>query len=171
MGYEIAGGLGVKMADPARAVAVLVGDGSYPMMNSEVATSVAAGLPLIVVLADNRGFGCIHRLQGATAGEPHNNLLADSFPVDTRVDFVAHARALGADAMRVADLAALEAAVATARRAARTTVLVIETDPSRGTVAGGAWWNVPVAAVSQDARVRAAHDAWRRAVDDGGEGG
>ncbi|MGH8251733.1 MAG: 3D-(3,5/4)-trihydroxycyclohexane-1,2-dione acylhydrolase (decyclizing), partial [Steroidobacteraceae bacterium] len=79
MGYEIAGGLGVKMAQPERDVAVLVGDGSYLMMNSEIATSVAGGFPLIVVLADNRGYGCIHRLQRATAGKTHNNLLQDSF--------------------------------------------------------------------------------------------
>ena len=117
MGYEIAGGLGVKMADPDRTVAVLVGDGSYLMMNSEIATSVASGHPLLIVLCDNRGFGCIHRLQRATAGETHNNLWKESFPAEAPVDFVAHARALGADAMTVADVAALEAAVATARNA------------------------------------------------------
>ncbi len=167
MGYEIAGGLGVKMADPARTVAVLVGDGSYLMMNSELATSVASGHPLLVVLCDNRGFGCIHRLQRATAGEPYNNLWKDSFASEAPIDFVAHARALGADAERVADVAALEAAVAKAKGAARTTVLVIETDPQSGTAAGGAWWNVPVAEVSEDARVRAARDAWRRALDEG----
>ncbi|HET8691459.1 MAG TPA: 3D-(3,5/4)-trihydroxycyclohexane-1,2-dione acylhydrolase (decyclizing) [Steroidobacteraceae bacterium] len=170
MGYEIAGGLGVKMADPARTVAVLVGDGSYLMMNSEIATSVASGNPLLVVLADNRGFGCIHRLQRATAGATHNNLLPDSFPADTRVDFVAHAKALGAEAMQVAGVAELEAAVAKAKSAARTTVIVIETDPQAGTAAGGAWWNVPVAEVSPDARVREAHAAWRRAVDEDPEG-
>ncbi|MGH8243362.1 MAG: 3D-(3,5/4)-trihydroxycyclohexane-1,2-dione acylhydrolase (decyclizing) [Steroidobacteraceae bacterium] len=170
MGYEIAGGLGVKMAEPGRTVAVLVGDGSYLMMNSEIATSVAGGHPLLVVLADNRGFGCIHRLQRATAGEAHNNLLKESFPAGTRVDFVAHARALGADAQKIEDLAALEGAVAKARGATRTTVLVIETDPESGTAAGGAWWNVPVAEVSSDARVREAREAWRRAIrEDGGE--
>jgi 3D-(3,5/4)-trihydroxycyclohexane-1,2-dione acylhydrolase (decyclizing) len=168
MGYEIAGGLGVKMADPARTVAVLVGDGSYLMMNSEIATSVAGKHPLLIVLCDNRGFGCIHRLQRATAGEPHNNLLGDSFSSPVPVDFVAHARALGAESAKVENLSALEAAVAKARGAARTTVLVIETDPQRGTDAGGAWWNVPVAEVSDDPRVRAAHAAWRRAVDDDG---
>jgi 3D-(3,5/4)-trihydroxycyclohexane-1,2-dione acylhydrolase (decyclizing) len=89
--------------------------------------------------------------------------------VDARVDFVAHARALGADAIKVDDVGALEAAVAKAKRAARTTVIVIETDPVRGTAAGGAWWNVPVAEVSGDARVRAAREAWRRAVDGGGD--
>jgi len=167
MGYEIAGGLGVKMADPARTVAVLVGDGSYLMMNSELATSVASGHPLLVVLCDNRGFGCIHRLQRATAGETHNNLWKDSFAAEAPIDFVAHARALGADAAKVADVPALEAAVAKAKGAPRTTVLVIETDPQSGTAAGGAWWNVPVAEVSEDARVRAARDAWRRALDEG----
>ena len=169
MGYEIAGGLGVKMADPARTVAVLVGDGSYLMMNSELATSVAAGLPLLVVLCDNRGFGCIHRLQRATAGEAHNNLWKDSFPAESPVDFVAHARSLGADAEKVADVAALEAAVTRAKSAQRTTVLVIDTDPQTGTAAGGAWWNVPVAEASEDPRVRDAHAAWRRAVDEEGK--
>jgi 3D-(3,5/4)-trihydroxycyclohexane-1,2-dione acylhydrolase (decyclizing) len=166
MGYEIAGGLGVKMADPKRTVAVLVGDGSYLMMNSEIATSVAGEHPLLVVLADNRGYGCIHRLQRATAGATHNNLLKDSFAADAPVDFVAHARALGAEALKVAGVAELEAAVAKAKTAARTTVIVIETDPQGGTAAGGAWWNVPVAEVSPDGRVREAHAAWRRAVDE-----
>ena len=148
---------------------VLVGDGSYLMMNSEIATSVASGYPLLVVLCDNRGFGCIHRLQRATAGETHNNLWKESFPAEIPVDFVAHARALGADAVPAPDIAALEAAVTKARNATRTTVIVIETDPQSATDAGGAWWNVPVAEVSADARVRAAREAWRRAVDDDGD--
>jgi 3D-(3,5/4)-trihydroxycyclohexane-1,2-dione acylhydrolase (decyclizing) len=169
MGYEIAGGLGVKMADPARTVAVLVGDGSYLMMNSEIATSVASGYPLLIVLCDNRGYGCIHRLQRATAGEAHNNLWKDSFPVEVAIDFVAHARALGADARHATGVAELEAAVAAAKSATRTTVIVIETDPEKGTAAGGAWWNVPVAEVSEDARVRAARDAWRRAAEERGD--
>ena len=69
MGYEIAGGLGVKMAFPDREVIVVVGDGSYLMMNSEIATSVSLGLKLTIVVLDNRGFGCINRLQRATGGE------------------------------------------------------------------------------------------------------
>ncbi|MEX2149156.1 MAG: 3D-(3,5/4)-trihydroxycyclohexane-1,2-dione acylhydrolase (decyclizing) [Steroidobacteraceae bacterium] len=171
MGYEIAGGLGVKMAFPDRVVAILVGDGSYLMMNSEIATAVAGRHPLLIVVADNRGYGCIHRLQGATAGTTHNNLLADSFPdapEGSGVDFVAHARSLGAIAEKAGDISALEAAVKRACDSARTTVIVIETDPQSGTTAGGAWWNVPVAEVSDDPRVRAAHAAWRQAVDDGG---
>ena len=83
------------------------------------------------------------------------------------MDFVAHARALGADAEKADDLAALEAAVARARDSRRTTVIVIETDPQSSTAAGGAWWNVPVAEVSADPAVREAHAAWRRAVDEG----
>ena len=78
MGYEIAGGLGVKMAEPDREVVVMVGDGSYLMMNSELATSVMLGRKLIVVLLDNRGYGCINRLQQATGSAGFNNLLADS---------------------------------------------------------------------------------------------
>jgi 3D-(3,5/4)-trihydroxycyclohexane-1,2-dione acylhydrolase (decyclizing) len=78
MGYEIAGGLGVKMAAPGREVVVMVGDGSYLMMNSELATSVMLGLKLVVVLLDNRGYGCINRLQHATGGAGFNNLLADA---------------------------------------------------------------------------------------------
>jgi 3D-(3,5/4)-trihydroxycyclohexane-1,2-dione acylhydrolase (decyclizing) len=173
MGYEIAGGLGVKMALPDRAVAVLVGDGSYLIMNSEIATAVAARHPLLIVVADNRGYGCIHRLQGATAGTTYNNLLADSFPDATdgnRIDFVAHARSLGAVSEKAESIAALEAALTRARDSGRTTVIVVETDPQSGTTAGGAWWNVPVAEVSTDPRVRDAHAAWRKAVD-AGDGG
>ncbi len=86
MGYEIAGGLGVKMADPAREVVVMVGDGSYLMMNSEIATSVMLGLKLTIVVLDNRGFGCINRLQRATGGESFNNLLRAHAPRDAARD-------------------------------------------------------------------------------------
>jgi 3D-(3,5/4)-trihydroxycyclohexane-1,2-dione acylhydrolase (decyclizing) len=143
------------------------------MMNSEIATAVAARHPLLIVVADNRGYGCIHRLQGATAGTTYNNLLADSFPDATdgnRIDFVAHARSLGAVSEKAESIAALEAALTRARDSGRTTVIVVETDPQSGTTAGGAWWNVPVAEVSTDPRVRDAHAAWRKAVD-AGDGG
>src|SRR6185369_3925116 len=78
MGYEIAGAVGVKMAEPEREVHVLVGDGSYLMMNSELATAVMLGLKLIVTVLDNRGFGCIHLLQKSVGGAPFNNLLPQS---------------------------------------------------------------------------------------------
>jgi 3D-(3,5/4)-trihydroxycyclohexane-1,2-dione acylhydrolase (decyclizing) len=139
-------------------VVVLVGDGSYLMLNSEIATSVALGVKLTIVLLDNRGFGCIHRLQTATGGAAFNNLL-DGAP---QVDFVAHARSLGAEAVRCADVAALEAALPRAFAGKRTTVLVIETDPTRGTAEGGAWWDVPVTEVPRDDAQRVARAGWER---------
>ncbi len=157
MGYEIAGGLGAKLAAPDREVVVLVGDGSYLMMNSEIATSVALGAKLTIVLLDNRGFGCISRLQQATGGAAFNNLLDDATP---RIDFAAHARSLGAEARHLDGIAALEAAMPDALAAARTTVLVIETDPARGTEAGGAWWDVPVTDTPRDRAQRRARSAW-----------
>ncbi|MBP0651491.1 3D-(3,5/4)-trihydroxycyclohexane-1,2-dione acylhydrolase (decyclizing), partial [Mycobacterium tuberculosis] len=78
MGYEIAGGIGIKLAEPEREVFVVIGDGSYLMANSELASAVALGLKLTGVLLDNRGFGCINRLQKATGGAPFNNLWADT---------------------------------------------------------------------------------------------
>jgi 3D-(3,5/4)-trihydroxycyclohexane-1,2-dione acylhydrolase (decyclizing) len=110
MGYEIAGGLGVKMAKPDREVVVMVGDGSYLMMNSEIATSVMLGLKLTIVVLDNRGFGCINRLQRACGGESFNNLLEHAYhDVLPDIDFAAHAASLGAHAEKVASLAELEA--------------------------------------------------------------
>ncbi|HEY1930599.1 MAG TPA: 3D-(3,5/4)-trihydroxycyclohexane-1,2-dione acylhydrolase (decyclizing) [Acetobacteraceae bacterium] len=156
MGYEIAGGLGVKLAAPDREVFVLVGDGSYLMLNSEIASSVALGLKLIIVVLDNGGFGCISRLQRATGGAPFNNL-ADA---PGAVDFRAHAESLGAIAEKVAGLAELEAALARALAATRTSVVVIETDPSVGTEAGGHWWDVAVPEVSDRAEVRNARAAY-----------
>jgi len=157
MGYEIAGGLGVKMAEPDREVVVMVGDGSYLMLNSEIATSVMLGRKLSIVVLDNRGFGCINRLQQATGGAAFNNLLADTrherLP---EIDFAAHARALGAVAEKVAGLAELPAALARARAAERTHVVVIDTEARTTTDAGGAWWDVAVPEVSQRAQVETA---------------
>src|SRR5215469_9831088 len=152
MGYEIAGGLGVKLVDPGHEVVVMVGDGSYLMLNSEIATSVMLGLKLVIVVLDNRGFGCINRLQKATGGAPFNNLLTDPIPVD----FAAHAAALGAQSEKVPDVGALSAALERARAATRTYVIVIDTDPQAATDAGGAWWDVAVAEVSERDAVRAA---------------
>jgi 3D-(3,5/4)-trihydroxycyclohexane-1,2-dione acylhydrolase (decyclizing) len=157
MGYEIAGGLGVKMADPAREVVVMVGDGSYLMLNSELATSVMLGMKLIVVLLDNRGFGCINRLQHSTGGRPFNNLLADSRHTTLPdIDFVAHAKSLGAIAEKAGDIAELEAAIDRARDADRTSVIVIDTDPALSSEVGGHWWDVAVPEISSRAEVAAA---------------
>ena len=166
MGYEIAGGLGVKMACPDRDVIVLVGDGSYLMMNSEIATSVMLGIKLTIVVLDNRGFACINRLQRATGGESFNNLLVDTkHSALPDIDFRAHAESLGALATRVDNLSELEAALQQARKAERTNVIVINTDPMIATEAGGHWWDVAVPEVSDRAEVRAAradYDAARK---------
>ena len=164
MGYEIAGGLGVKMAEPGREVVVMVGDGSYLMMNSELATSVMLGRKLIVVLLDNRGYGCINRLQQATGSPGFNNLLADArHEVLADIDFTAHARSLGALSEKVQTLGELAAALGRARTADRSYVVVIDTDPLKTTEAGGWWWDVAVPEVSDRPEVNAA----RRAYEDG----
>ena len=160
MGYEIAGGLGVKLAHPKREVCVLVGDGSYLMLNSEIATSVALGAKLTIVVLDNRGFGCIERLQNATGGASFNNLLSDAAP---RVDFAAHARSLGAQAEKVDGLAALGNALQKALRAKQTSVVVIDTDPRRGTTEGGTWWDVAVTDVPRNSPQQKARAAYQRA--------
>lgn len=153
MGYEIAGGLGVKMADPSREVFVLVGDGSYLMLSSEIATSVALALKLTIVVLDNRGFGCINRLQRSVGGESFNNLLPPETP---RVDFAAHAASLSAHAEKVGSISELDAALKRARDRIKTSVIVIDTDPIASTQEGGAWWDVPVPEVSPREEARAA---------------
>lgn len=161
MGYEIAGGLGVKLACPEREVIVMVGDGSYLMLNSEIATAVALGLRLIIVLLDNRGFGCINRLQQSCGSPSFNNLLDDGSQPAPAIDFVAHAAALGARSERVDSLEQLGAALERAYAAALTSVIVIQTDPAASTGAGGAWWDVPVPEVSASPEVRAAYQRYR----------
>jgi 3D-(3,5/4)-trihydroxycyclohexane-1,2-dione acylhydrolase (decyclizing) len=136
-------------------VFVLVGDGSYLMLNSEIATAVRLGVKLTIVLLDNGGFGCIERLQQATGNASFNNLLGGA---SGGPDFAAHARALGAEAVKVPDLAALAQELTHSRAQQHTTVLVIETDPAASTAAGGCWWDVPVPAVSARAEVRAARE-------------
>jgi 3D-(3,5/4)-trihydroxycyclohexane-1,2-dione acylhydrolase (decyclizing) len=155
MGYEIAGGLGVKLARPDREVIVLVGDGSYLMMNSEIATSVMLGVKLTIVLLDNGGYGCIDRLQRATGGEAFNNLLADC-GAPPAIDFRAHAASLGAQAEQAVGIAELESALRRALAADRTSVVVLRTDPRIATAAGGHWWDVGVPEVSQRTEVNAA---------------
>jgi 3D-(3,5/4)-trihydroxycyclohexane-1,2-dione acylhydrolase (decyclizing) len=159
MGYEIAGGLGAKLAHPKREVCVMVGDGSYLMMNSEIATSVALGAKLTIVVLDNRGFGCIQRLQAATGGASFNNLLDDAAP---RVDFVAHARSLGAQAEQV-EMKDLKAALQRALRSRKTSVVVIDTDARRGTAEGGAWWEVAVTDAPKTSAQKSARAAYERA--------
>jgi 3D-(3,5/4)-trihydroxycyclohexane-1,2-dione acylhydrolase (decyclizing) len=164
MGYEIAGGIGVKMADPAREVIVMVGDGSYLMANSEIATSVMLGQKLTIVVLDNRGFGCINRLQRATGGESFNNLLQhtrhETLP---DIDFAAHAESLGAIAVKVKGIGELEEAVKAAMGHDRTSVVVIDTDPLESTDAGGHWWDVAVPEISVRKEVEKARADYEKA--------
>jgi len=153
----------VKMALPKREVIVMVGDGSYLMLNSEIATSVMLGIKLLIVVQDNRGYGCIHRLQRATGGAGFNNLFDDCVQGPQgapAIDFAAHAASLGALSRHVGSIAEFEDAMQWARGTDRTTVVVIDTDPLRSTEAGGWWWEVGVPEVSDSAPVQAARSAY-----------
>ncbi len=165
MGYEIAGGLGAKMALPEREIVVMVGDGSYMMLNSELATSVMLGHKIIVIVLDNRGFACINRLQSATGGANFNNLLDESrHAVSSAIDFAAHAASMGAIAEKVGSIDELEKAVTGARAADRSYCIVIDTDPVATTDAGGHWWDVAVPEVSDREQARAARAQYQAAV-------
>jgi 3D-(3,5/4)-trihydroxycyclohexane-1,2-dione acylhydrolase (decyclizing) len=161
MGYEIAGAMGIKMAKPDRHIICMIGDGSYMMANSELATAVMMGIPFTVVLTDNRGFGCINRLQKATGGAPFNNLLQDAYHVNpSDIDFAAHARSMGAIVVKAGTIAEVEAAMTASKSATIPTVIVIDTDPMPGTGAGGTWWEVAVPEVSDRKEVNEARKAY-----------
>ncbi len=163
MGYEIPGAIGVKMAEPEREVICFTGDGTYMMANSELATAVMMGVDFTLIVTDNRGFGCINRLQMATGGAEFNNLLDHTVhEVPSAIDFVKHAEAMGARAVKVRDVAGLEAALA-ARKGRGVEVIVVETDPYPSTEAGGAWWDVAVPEVSERDEVRKARAAYEAA--------
>jgi 3D-(3,5/4)-trihydroxycyclohexane-1,2-dione acylhydrolase (decyclizing) len=133
------------------------------MMNSELATSVMLGQKIILVILDNRGYGCIDRLQMATGSESFNNLLDTARHAEpSRIDFTAHAAAMGATAEKVGSIAELEQAMARARASSRSYAIVIDTDPLTVTEAGGHWWDVAVPEVStrpQVAEARAGYEA------------
>jgi 3D-(3,5/4)-trihydroxycyclohexane-1,2-dione acylhydrolase (decyclizing) len=171
MGYEIAGGLGVKLATPGAEVYVIVGDGSYLMLSAEIATSIQEGQKLTIVLLDNHGFQCIKNLSAACGGDnPFNGfrmretatgrLTGEFLPID----FAANAASLGADTLLAHSPAELEAALAEARGHSRTTVIVTEVDPSIGVPGYDSWWDVPVAAVSPSARVQEAFRTYQQHV-------
>jgi len=164
MGYEIAGGIGVKMAMPHAEVIVMVGDGSYMMLNSELATSRLLGLKVIVVLLDNRGYGCIERLQLKSGSASFNNMLDDCVPeggAPSKIDFAMHARSMGVDAVHVRDVNELKTAMVSAREARTTQVIVIDTTHTRITEEGGCWWDVGIPEVSTRGEVRDAYARYR----------
>ncbi|MFS8180614.1 3D-(3,5/4)-trihydroxycyclohexane-1,2-dione acylhydrolase (decyclizing) [Pseudovibrio denitrificans] len=165
MGYEIAGGLGVKMAKPENEVVVMVGDGSYMMMNSELATSVMLGHKIIVVLLDNRGYGCINRLQMATGGDNFNNLLDDAYHVEpSNIDFAAHAGAMGATSEHVKSIEELGEALERAKVSTKSYCIVIDTDPLPTMPEGGHWWDVAVPEVSKRKEVNEARKGYESAL-------
>ena len=165
MGYEIAGGLGIKMADPDREVYVLVGDGSYLMMAQEIVTSIQEGYKLNVIVVDNHGFSSIGGLSRSCGSggfgteyryRRNGELAGETLPID----FVANASSLGAVAVRAKTREELAEAVVTMRSHPRTSVVVIEVDIDQRVPGYESWWDVPIAEVSQMESVRAAHAAY-----------
>src|SRR6266481_3096443 len=176
MGYEIAGGLGVKMARPDREIIVMVGDGSYLMLNSEIVTSIQEGLKLTIVLVDNHGFSSIGSLsrslgtdgfgtqyryrQNGSLGLDSDNPTAPLLPVD----LAANAESLGATVIRCRTIAELRAGLEAAKGEDTTVVLAIEVDRYEGVPDYDSWWDVPVAEVSEVESVREARRAYEQAV-------
>ncbi|MGO6722648.1 3D-(3,5/4)-trihydroxycyclohexane-1,2-dione acylhydrolase (decyclizing) [Rhizobium leguminosarum bv. viciae] len=157
MGYEVAGAMGIKLARPDKEVICFVGDGSYMMANSELATAVMRRVPFTVVLTDNRGYGCINRLQVECGGAEFNNMYKDcNVDVQPEIDFVAHAASMGAHAEKIGSIAELEARIVAARERNIPSVLVIDTDAVPGTDAGGHWWDVAVPQVGGPERLEQA---------------
>lgn len=171
MGYEIAGGLGVKMADPSREVYVMVGDGSYLMMSSEIATAIQENIKLTIIVFDNHGFSSIGGLSqslgsggfGTDYRCRHSETgMLEGDPVP--VDFVANAASLGAHALRATTREDLQRALDEARGKDRTTVIVVEVDKEMRVPSYESWWDVPVAEVSEMESVQRARDAYEKAV-------
>jgi 3D-(3,5/4)-trihydroxycyclohexane-1,2-dione acylhydrolase (decyclizing) len=168
MGYEIAGGIGVAMAEPDRHVFVMVGDGSYLMLSAEIATARQEGIELTIVLLDNHGFRCIRNLSGVCGGDNGFNDFRIRDPgtgaLDGPVlpiDFAANAASLGAEVRTAHDPAQLADALASAReKRGGPFVIVVETAPEPAVPGYDSWWDVPVAEVSESARVRAARDRY-----------
>lgn len=173
MGYEIAGGIGVKLADPSREVYVMVGDASYLMMSSEIVTSIQEALKLTIVVIDNHGFSSISGLSESIGSQGFGTHYRYRDPatgqLDGRllpIDFAANAKSLGALALQATDIPSLEEALAEAKQADRTAVIVIEADLDRRVGGYESWWDVPVAEVSQDPLVVEARKLYEAARKD-----
>lgn len=157
MGYEIAGAMGIKMAQPERDVICFTGDGTYMMANSEMATAAMMGIAFTVVVTDNRGYGCINRLQLGCGGAEFNNLLDHAIGGEnSNIDFAKHAEAMGATSLKVGSIAELEEALSKRSAAKGPYVIVIDTDPYLSTEPGGTWWDVGVPEVSEREEVNEA---------------
>ncbi len=172
MGYEIAGGLGIKMADPGREVYVLVGDGSYLMLSNEIVTSLQEGYKLTVVLMDNQGFKSIGSLSrslgqsgfGTRYVYPANGGLPSDAQGDAvqvlPVDLAMNARSLGAHVIECQSYDDVVAALEAAKEIDHTTVIYVQNDRYMGVPGYESWWDVPVAEVSQLDSVNAAREEW-----------
>jgi len=171
MGYEIAGGLGIKMADPDREVYVLVGDGSYLMLSADIITSVQEGYKLTVVLMDNQGYKSIGSLSrslgqsgfGTRYVYPKDGGLPDDDAKKVQplpVDLAANARSLGAHVIECSSYDDFTAALKTAKEIDRTVVIYIQNDRYVGVPGYESWWDVPVAEVSERDSVRAVREEW-----------
>jgi 3D-(3,5/4)-trihydroxycyclohexane-1,2-dione acylhydrolase (decyclizing) len=157
MGYEIPGGMGVKLAAPERDVYVLVGDGSYLMLPGELVTAVEQDVKLTIVLVDNSGYASIGALSRSLGTEGFGTAL------DAGVDLAANAESLGARVVRAESLVELRDALEEAKSASGVTVIAVKTDRTRGVPGYESWWDVPVAEVSEAAGVRVAREEYERA--------
>ena len=167
MGYEIAGGWGARIAqaegEPDSDTIVFTGDGSYMLMNSDVYSSVLTGKKMIICVLDNGGFAVINKLQNNTGNESFNNLIADTPTAvnQVRVDFEAHARSMGANAETVSNPAEMAEAFKRAKVADTTSVIVMNVDPYEGwTTEGHTWWEVGTPHITDNKKVRDAHEDW-----------
>ena len=172
MGYEIPGGIGVKLAEPDREVVVMVGDGSYLMMNSEIVTAVGEGLRLTIVLVDNHGYQCILGLQRAVGVSDFGNELrfrdAKTKQLTGKyipVDFQKHAESMGAHSIFARTADELKKALGEARKADRVTVIVVPVDPEKRMPGLGTWWDVPVAEVSSQEKTRQTREIYEKATE------
>jgi 3D-(3,5/4)-trihydroxycyclohexane-1,2-dione acylhydrolase (decyclizing) len=164
MGYEVAAGIGAKLASPDREIWVMVGDGNYLMMNNEIITAIQEGIKYTIVLLNNNGFGSIGSLSESVGSGRfgtrycyRNQETGDLSGARLPVDFAQNARSLGAEVLETSNIESLKQALQKARNNRKLTVIVIETDLYQG-VSGYAWWEVPVAEVSKSAAVRKARE-------------
>ncbi|GAB3975684.1 3D-(3,5/4)-trihydroxycyclohexane-1,2-dione acylhydrolase (decyclizing) [Actinoallomurus acanthiterrae] len=167
MGYEVAAGVGAKLAAPDREVVVLVGDGSYLMMSQEIVTMVSEGLKVIIVLVQNHGFASIGSLSESLGsqrfGTSYRYRAQDSGQLDggtLPVDLAANAESLGATVLRASTVEEFTAAIATAKANSTTTVVHVETDLLGPNPPGSAWWDVPVSEVSELESTRKAYETY-----------
>jgi 3D-(3,5/4)-trihydroxycyclohexane-1,2-dione acylhydrolase (decyclizing) len=172
MGYEIAGAVGVKMAAPDREVFSLVGDGSYLMLSSELVTAVQEGIKIVVVLVDNHGYASIGGLSRSVGlegfGTQHRMRRAGTLGLDGEkdpppllpIDLVANAASLGAATVRAKSIGELRDALASAKRAERTTVIVVEVDRYASVPSYETWWDVAIAERSEVPAVREARERY-----------